>query len=309
MRSLELALASTVFFSITFLVLGLFDSRAKKISLRARLETLDITQNGISLEEIELSKSFVERALMPMLSRVGRLLGGYTPTTFLERTEKKLVAAGFRKTDPMAFLGIKGLLALALAALTVGAGAALKVPPSKLFLLGSLLPPVGFLLPDLFVGSAVGKRKTEIQDALPDFLDLLTVSVQAGLGFEQALSQAGGKMTGAMSVETRRMLHEMRLGKKRSEALRSLSERVALSDLKSFCAALIQADQLGVSVSDVLRVQSDSMRQKRRQRSEEAAMKAPLKMLFPLIFFIFPALFVVLLGPAFITIMENLKAG
>jgi len=133
--------------------------------------------------------------------------------------------------------------------------------------------------------------------------------VEAGLGFEQALKHSSEKMKGKISDEVKRMLQEMRVGKKRSEALRDMSDRVEIPDLTSFAAAMIQADQLGVSVADVLRVQSDAMRQKRRQRAEEAAMKAPLKLLFPLVFFIFPTLFIILLGPAFISIMENFQSG
>lgn len=309
MVSMKIALIMMVALSISFFVCGVFETRFRKKSLRSRLEQLDVTEEGVSLEELEMSKSFYERVLAPVLSRIGRFLGNYTPAGFLERTEKKLFKAGFHKADPLAYLGMKGLLALALAGLSSAAGLLAGGRPGSVALYPAIFLPLGFALPDLIVTSIGNRRRREVQDALPDFLDLLTVSVGAGLGFDQALSQAAGKLKGAISSEIKRMLQEMRLGKKRSEALRALSDRVALPDLKSFCAALIQADQLGVSVSDVLRVQSDSMRQKRRQRSEEAAMKAPLKMLFPLVFFIFPALFIILLGPAFISIMENFKAG
>lgn len=309
MLNMKLALLFLVFLSFSFFAYGVFDARIRKKTLRDRLGMLDVGDEGISLEEIEMSKSFHERILLPVFSKIGRLLGRFTPSGFLDQTEKKLARAGWHKADPIAYLGMKSLVVFVLFSL---AAAAVFVSGAKLagvLLYLVAIPSLGFFLPDVFVSSRAGRRKTEVQDTLPDFLDLLTVSVEAGLGFDQALQQAGCKLSGALSAESNRLLQEMRLGKKRSEALRAMSDRVALPDLNSFCAALIQADQLGVSISDVLRVQSDSMRQKRRQRSEEQAMKAPLKMLFPLVFFIFPALFIILLGPAFISIMENFKAG
>lgn len=306
---LRLFISPIVFVSIFVVVYLLTQKRESRKSLKERLDDLDSSQDGITYEEIEMSKSFNERILTPFFSKVGKRLKGFTPKGFFEQLDKKLLRAGFNSFDPLAFLGMKIVLAAVMGGMASALVIVLLKDYSRLMLAVIILAPMGYLAPDLFVGMIGGKRRTHIQDSLPDLLDLLTVSVEAGLGFEQALMQAGAKLQGPVSQEIRRMLQELRLGKKRSDALRSMSDRIMISDFSSFCTAMIQADQLGVSISDVLRVQSDSMRQKRRQRSEEAAMKAPLKMLFPLVFFIFPALFIILLGPAFISIMENFKPG
>lgn len=309
MLLLRFIISPVVFIAIFTVVFLLSQKRENRKSLKDRLAELDSAQEGITFEEIELSKSFNERVLTPLFMKVGARLKSFTPKGFFDKIDKKLMCAGFGNSDPMAFLGMKIVLGGLAGGFAFAFSALLLRDYSRLMLFVLLFASVGYSGPDFFIGMIGGKRRTKIQDSLPDLLDLLTVSVEAGLGFEQALQQASAKMTGPVSQEIRRMLQELRLGKKRSDALRSMSDRIMISDFSSFCTAMIQADQLGVSISDVLRVQSDSMRQKRRQRSEEAAMKAPLKMLFPLVFFIFPALFIILLGPAFISIMENFKAG
>jgi tight adherence protein C len=307
--AMKLMLTALVFFSITFFTYGIFDSRSRKRLLRNRLRELDITDEGISLEEIEMAKSFVERVLKPLVLKIGRILSNYTPKGFLERAAQKLTRAGFPRTDPVTYLGVKAVLAAGFLGFSLLLGLAAKSEISEMMVLFLILTAIGFMAPDFWIQTVGNKRKSEISGKLPDLLDLLTVSVEAGLGFDQALMYSSDKMKGPISEEIKRMLQEMRLGTKRSEALRDLADRVCLPDLTSFCAALIQADQLGVSIADVLRVQSDGMRQKRRQRSEEMAMKAPLKLLFPLIFFIFPTIFIILLGPAVISVMENLHFG
>jgi len=307
MIAMQWTLSALVFLSISFFAYGIIESRSRKRLLKVRLLDLDVNDAGISLDEIEMSKSFIERVLVPVVTRIGRRLSAYAPKRFLDRAALRLAKAGFQKTDPFIYLGAKGVAAAAFLGLGVLVAAAMRAQMKDLPLLFILLPAVGFTAPDLWLQSVGNRRKCEIGGKLPDLLDLLTVSVEAGLGFDQALMHSSEKMKGAISDEVKRLLQEMRLGRKRSDALRDMAGRVDLPDLTSFCAALIQADLLGVSIADVLRVQSDSMRQKRRQRSEEAAMKAPLKLLFPLVFFIFPTIFIILLGPAAISIMENLK--
>ncbi len=304
---IKLILTILVFSSFACLAAGILLSSGRKRALAARLDQLDITQRGISLEEMEMSRSFVERALLPAFAMIGHIVARYSPAGFLERTQNKLNVAGYRRADPLAYIGIKGIAALSLFGLAALVCSFSGMDVSAILVYLIIFPAAGIILPDLILLHTGNKRKYEINAGLPDLLDILTVSVEAGLGFEQALLQAANKLKGSVSKEIRRLLQDMRLGKNRSEALRAMSDRLMIPDLTTFCAAMIQADQLGVGIADVLRVQSDSMRQKRRQRAEETAMKAPLKMLFPLIFFIFPSLFVVLLGPAFISIMENLK--
>lgn len=165
---------------------------------------------------------------------------------------------------------------------------------------------VSQLLPMLLLNHKIAGRKKSIQKDLADVLDLLTVSVEAGLGFDGALTKLAEKMKGALVDEFNRVLQEIRMGIPRRDALVAMGIRCDVPDLSLFTTSLVQADQLGVSIGNVLRVQSASMREKRRQRAEERAMKAPIKMLLPLVLFIFPSLFVVLLGPALIQMFTNL---
>jgi len=163
------------------------------------------------------------------------------------------------------------------------------------------------MLPSYFLKTRAAQRAEEIQDNLPDVLDLLTVSVEAGLGFDAALVKVVEKIRGVVSQEFGRVLQEIKMGKPRRDALRDLGGRSGTDDMVSFVGSIIQADQLGVSIGNVLRLQSEQMRQKRRQRAEEKALKAPVKMLIPLILFIFPTIFIVVLGPAALEIMNVFK--
>jgi tight adherence protein C len=298
-----------VFISITMLLVGIVTSRREASTVRARLDALTTLDEGLSLEEVELSRPFRERVLIPVFGKFGSLLAKYSPKGLRDRYAARLAQSGNLRMDPMVFLGVKALAAIALLGFAVLICFLAHMPIKQFTIYFLMFPTMGYVLPDLWLGMQTGHRKAAISAALPDLLDLLTVSVEAGLGFDQAMAKSAEKMGGPLTQEIKRTQHEMRMGKSRADALRSFSDRVGIPDLTSFCAALIQADQLGVSIASVLRVQSDSMRTKRRQRAEEAAMKAPLKMLFPLIIFIFPTLFIILLGPAIINIMENFKVN
>jgi len=164
----------------------------------------------------------------------------------------------------------------------------------------------GFFLPDVLLYNAGLKRQQKLERALPDALDLLTVCVEAGLGFDAAIAQVAQKTEGPMAAECSRVLQEMQFGKSRVEALRALSERTTVTQLRTFVTALVQASELGVPVATVLREQAKDMRMRRRQRAEEQAQKVPVKILFPLIFCLFPALFVIVIGPGVISIYHSL---
>lgn len=178
----------------------------------------------------------------------------------------------------------------------------------KLMMLGGF-SVVGFFMPQLLLQSRINSRQDEIRKAMPDALDLLTICVQAGLGFDAAMNKVAEKWDDELADEFDKVLREIRLGKVRREALRNMSDRIGISEMTSFVAAIIQSEQLGVSMAKVLRIQSDQMRTRRRQIAEEKAQQAPVKMLFPMALLIFPSLLIILLGPAGLQLKNSALAG
>jgi tight adherence protein C len=278
--------------------------------VQARLTQLGSMQ-AKNLEELELQAPFIERTLRPLVKRLSGGVSRVTSSSFSERTEKRLALAGnpgdLRVAD---WLGIKAVGTIAGALLfffLFGVVGVLGFP----FLIAILLSLVGglfgYTVPEFWLGGRVKKRQKAILMNIPDALDLLTISVRAGLGFDAALGKVVEKLPGPLSDEFRRALAEVRVGKQRREALRDIVARTEVTPLTNFIGAIIQAEQLGVSISKVLQVQSEQLRIERRQRAEEQAAKAPIKMLFPLVGCIFPSLFIVILGPAIILIIINLK--
>lgn len=248
-------------------------------------------------EAEELARPFRERVMEPLLSSMIAAIERWTPRGLLARLDQRLAEAG-RPVGTGAVVAAKlggALGGLALGAM-LGGGSARGITA------GGLLAAAGFLVPDAWLGRRVALHRRALSWALPDVLDLLSVSVEAGLGFDGAVQKVSEKFPAPTSTEFRQYLKELRLGKSREEALRGLAERVALPEFLSFAAAVIQADRLGVSLARVLRVQAEQLRQRRRQQAEERAMKTPIKLLVPLVFFIFPTLFIVLLGPAVLQI-------
>lgn len=241
-----------------------------------------------------------------LVARVGRaaarLALRFLPREMVRRVEERLTRAG-RPATPLAFVAIKaGGTALALAygvMVATTAGEPRQAIPAVLALFGGSL-----LLPEMWLSSHVSKRRRNILKSLPDVMDLLCVSVEAGLSFDGAFQRVAEKFSGAVAQEFKEYLKEVRLGTTRPEALRNLGMRTGVPELRTFTAALVQAEQLGVGIARVLRVQSEQMREHRRQRAEEQAMKIPIKILFPMVIFIFPAIFVVVLGPAVISMMK-----
>ena len=237
-----------------------------------------------------------------------------------DKVRRRITQAG-KPVDTARFLGIKLVLVVVfgLAGIALGAaggnpapdpastGASSGVSGGRILLFGGAMAFLGGFLPEFWLSTRITRRKKLIEKALPDVLDLLSVSVEAGLGFDGAVAKVSEKFSDPIAGEFRVFLKEVKVGKPRADALRALGERTGLPDMQTFIAAIVQADQLGVSISKVLRVQSDQMREKRRQRSEEQAMKMPIKMLFPLMFFIFPTIFIVILGPAVIQLGKAFK--
>ncbi len=276
--------------------------------VQARLTQLG-TMQAQNLEDLELQQPFMERTLRPLAARMSGRVSRVTSTSFSESTGKRLAMAGnpgdLGITD---WLGIKGLGAVVGAILffllftfVLGMG------PIGGLAMGAIGVVVGYIAPEFWLGRKVKARQKAVLLMIPDTLDLLTISVRAGLGFDAALGRVVEKLRGPLSDEFRRALAEVRVGKARRDALRDIVPRTEVTPLTNFIGAIIQAEQLGVSISKVLQVQSEQLRIERRQRAEEQAAKAPIKMLFPLVGCIFPSLFIVILGPAVILIMMNLK--
>jgi tight adherence protein C len=291
------------------LILFAFVGSSPVDPVQARLTQLG-TMQAKNLEELELQAPFVERTLRPLVARLSGSVSRVTSTSFSERTEKRLALAGnpgdIRVAD---WLGIKAIgtiiggILFFLLFIVVGF-MSLPIPLNfGMAFVGALF---GYTIPEFWLGGRVRKRQHAILLSIPDALDLLTISVRAGLGFDAALGKVVEKLPGPLSDEFRRALAEVRVGKQRREALRDIVARTEVGPLTNFIGAIIQAEQLGVSISKVLQVQSEQLRIERRQRAEEAAAKAPIKMLFPLVGCIFPSLFIVILGPALILIALNL---
>ncbi len=274
--------------------------------LQKTLGSNDLKDGNFDIREVELQKSFSERALRPLLGKIAGLVKKMLPGTMLANLQPRLNRAG----NPGG-LGAEEFLALKFIAIlitlflvfTLLLGQGTKVFAFVLLLGGTA---GGWFLPEAYLQSQIRQREKEIEQSMPDVLDLLTVCVEAGYSWDGALQKVVQKKKGPLSTEFKRVLQEAKVGKPRKDALRSLTERVNAPCLTTFVAAVIQADQLGLSLGQVLRTQSDQIRQKRRQEIEEEAMKAPIKILFPLVFFIFPAIFIILLGPALMQIMEVL---
>jgi tight adherence protein C len=287
---------------------GLSRGRKTAISIDERLATFGNAERTMTLEERELSLPFSERVLKPAIKTWSNRLGSRSPAKTSEKYKLKLAQAGNPSGMGVAeFLGLRILVAAGLGAGVFFLMAVFVGNASLALLLAPVLGVFGFLLPGIWLDRKIKGRRKEITRALPDAIDLLTISVEAGLGFDPALMRVAEKWDNALTREFARVLSEMRIGKTKREALREMAERADEDGLTTFVSSIIQADQLGVAITHVLRIQSDAMRVKRRQRAEAQAQKAPLKMLFPMVFLIFPALYVVILGPAVPQIVEAFR--
>ena len=252
-----------------------------------------------------LDKGFSERAVAPMFQGVGRLFMRYTPQGWGARVEKRLMIAGWLpRVDASSWAAIRVIMLVLGVLLAFFVQGQLTGTMRLVATVGSLM--LGALGPEAILSRRVDERKQNMERDLPDVIDLLVISVEAGLGFEGALGRVVQNVPGELSDEFSRMLQETRVGVSRNRALRSLADRTDVDDLNTFIMALTQADAFGVSISRMLRVQADEMRVRRRLRAQERAFAAPVKMTFPLVLCIFPGIFTVLLGPAAIQISETI---
>lgn len=302
---MELTVYSFIFItaSLLFFIIGeiLF---SKKHLVNERMESIK-SMYSLSEEEDEMRKPFVERVINPAYQKIVTVLGNMTPNAIKIKYDKMIIQAGVGKTiTPSSLISIQVMFALVLGGLFFLLFSLIGTKANILLIL--MVGMIGFFLPYAILNTNATNRQALIQKTLPDLLDLLYISVEAGLGFDMALKRATEKMPGPLSDEINKAMDDIAKGRDRQEALRGIVRRTGVDDLNTFITAVIQSEQLGTNISSMLRVQSTVMRQKRRQRAEEKAMKIPVKMLFPLVFFLFPALFVVILGPAVLSIIETL---
>jgi len=276
--------------------------------LQARLAEYIQRGDVTSLEEIELSQPFSERVIVPAIKRIGEFSARFTPQKAIQDTARRMEMAGNPwPIDAATFLAIRFILAIVLGGFMI---AVVVISPSPnpsdnaLYIGGAAFG--GFFLPHLMLTSRITARQKEIRNAMPDALDLLTICVEAGLGFDAAMAKVSEKWENQLSLAFARTIKEVQLGKVRREALKDMSDRLGIAEMTSFVAAIIQSEQLGVSMAKVLRIQSDQMRVKRRQYAEEQAHKAPVKMIIPMAFLMFPTIMIIILTPAALQIATSL---
>ena len=278
-------------------------------SIEDRLAEFGTLDHPVTLEEIELSQPFSERVLAPIVTGLAGFAMRFSPEQSRQALQHKLDLAGNPYEMPR-FVGTRVLAAILLG----GLGIAGLVLAKDLGLLQRILMPavgagLGYYMPVLSLGGKISKRQKDVLRSLPDALDLLTICVEAGLGFDAAMAKVAEKWDNELCLAFSRVIQELQLGKLRREALRDMADRMDVPDVATFVAAIIQADQLGVSIARVLRIQSEQMRQRRRQRAEELASQAGIKMLPAIAFLIFPAIYIILLGPAVIQVVIMFQAG
>jgi tight adherence protein C len=297
--------------AVALVVVGMRSFRSREDEadpLLARLAEAGQRGEVLSLEELELEQPFNERVIVPLLKRVGEVSTRFTPQRALEETTRKLELAGNPgRIDAATFLASRffGAAAFGGLLLLIAFLSPNKWPLGRTILVVGIFTILGFFFPQLWLQSRINRRQNEVRKAMPDALDLLTICVEAGLGFDAAMAKVSEKWVNELSIAFGRCIREVQLGKTQRQALRDMADRLGISEMTSFVAAVIQSQILGVSLAKVLRIQSDQMRIKRRQRAEEQAHKAPVKMILPMAFLTFPSIMIILLTPAAIQIART----
>jgi tight adherence protein C len=297
-----LVLVGSVFASVSVLCMvgGLYALRTGT-NLRDRFETYlpDVNDTPTSLQEIELAQPFAERIILPIVRQAARLFAWLWPANRMQALRLRLVQAGLDSISASDFLGVKGLLMLLIVGLAVLIGWATAYPfdyYAAIMLVGLAIG--SFSLPDIWLSRKVSQRQQNLVLQLPDALDLLVIVIEGGLSFESALQEIVDKSHGQLAREFGRVLADMNIGKARRQALNDLATRTGVPDIVAFVTAVNQAEELGVGLGRVLNIQAEELRLRRQQRAQERANQAPIKMMFPIVFLIFPSIFAVLLGPA-----------
>lgn len=266
--------------------------------LNAEVESGLYAGGGQSLASLEMDQPFYERIVRPILSGLSLYAQRMTPAASAEKLRQQLVLAGNPfKMHGSEFSAVRIVSAFALGGLLTMLGFALAMGTQGI-LMGAMGLVFGYIMPPFWLKGRIKRRQRAILKLLPEAIDLLVISVEAGMAFDTAMSRVSEKWDNPLAREFARALGEMKVGKNKADALRGISQRTGVNDVATFMAAIIQADQLGVPISKVLRIQSEQMRVRRRQRAEEQAHKAPILMMLPLVFLIFPATYIIILGPS-----------
>ncbi|MBS3900506.1 MAG: type II secretion system F family protein [Dethiobacter sp.] len=302
---MQTTISVLVFFSLLTLIRGLqIKEQAARIDVHGRLKQVMSGEETVCIRQVELSRPLSERIFRPLLIVMAQIATRLLPGEVLQRLEKKVQqSGGHGALSARDYLGLKVLLALGLPTFVYLMHRG--VWSAQLAVTTVFAVIIGWRFPEIQLKRSARIRCVQLEKIFPEVLDLLTVSVGAGLGFDGALAKVVEKSNGPVSDEFKRVLQEIKMGKSRRDAMRDFGDRSGVADIKTFTGAIVQADQLGINISSTLKHQAEQMRRKRRQRVEEQAMKAPVKMLIPLLVFIFPTIFIVLLGPALIQILEN----
>jgi tight adherence protein C len=286
--------------------------KAKQVQedpLAARLAEYSQRGESVSLEEIELSQPFADRVILPLMRRIGDAAQRFTPQNAVDQTRKLLELAGNPgRMDASTFMVLHFVAAVVFGGIVFVLtlfSHTFSLPIKMVMVLAFTV--LGYFFPDLWIRSKINSRQKGVRKAMPDALDLLTICVEAGLGFDAAMSKVNEKWDNELSMAFGRVIREIQLGKLRRDALKDMADRLGIGEMTSFVAAVVQSEMLGVSMAKILRIQSDQMRMKRRQHAEEEAHKAPIKMIFPMGLFIFPSLMIVLLTPAALRLYGSLK--
>ena len=301
----QISLTTFLFaFTLALVILRVLSKDKTELSLRLKKYTTSQMEKKRQNED-ELSKPFVERVIRPFINVISNLASRFTSARSSQKLQQTLQLAGEPgNLRPQEYQALHYLLIILSVLVGWGLAGLARTPMLNRFTLALMAGVVAYMMGKAYLSSRIRNRNKQMQKELPDALDLLTVSVEAGLGFDTALLYVVQKSKGFLARELMITLNELKMGKPRRDALRDLAKRSNVDDLNSFVGAMVQADQLGVPITNILRTQSEQARLKRKQRIEEQAMKAPIKMVIPLVFFIFPSIFIVLLGSAAIHIYE-----
>jgi tight adherence protein C len=304
---LIILIALIIIGAVTLVVVGMRDASGED-PLQERLAEFAERGETVNLEQIELSQPFSDRVIVPLARKFGDFATRFTPQNAIQSAAHKIELAGNpRMLDPATFWASRFFVAIFLGSFLIFIFSISKMSIGLLqrLLVVGLFMLLGFYIPEMLLSSSIARRQKEIRKAMPDALDLLTICVEAGLGFDGAMAKVYEKWDNELSLAFGRVIREIQLGKLRRDALRDMANRLGIPEMTSFVAAVIQSEQLGVSMAKVLRIQADQMRMKRRQRAEEEAHKAPIKMLIPMALLIFPSICIVLMTPAILMLMRS----